>query len=101
MKKIEALAEQARNYHESYLNALPNVIGTGIVSRDEKKPASKQIAVAVYVTKKKPKELLKKNELIPEYLEIQEGGHKRKVPVRVIEQGHVNLEEELLGKEPL
>ena len=101
MESKETLVEHALNSYEDYLSALPNVVGLGIVSKDATKPGSRRRAVAVYVTEKKPRETLKANERIPEYLEIQEGKRKRKVPVRVIEQGIVRLEQETIGKEPL
>ncbi len=101
MTRKEALAQHARDYYENYLNALPNVVGTGIVSKDESKPGSKRVAVAVYVSEKKPRETLKENELIPEYLEIRKEGRKKRIPIRVIEQGHVTKESEVMGKEPL
>ncbi len=44
---------------------------------------------------------MKENELIPEYLEIRKEGQKKRIPIRVIEQGHVTKENEVIGKEPL
>lgn len=91
----EAQCERALEANEGRLGLLPNVVGLGIVPEDEDDPTSRSLAVAVYVTKKIPKEELEPGERIPGTLGIPGGrGHpgSRRVPVRVIEQGEVELE---------
>ena len=50
------------------------------------------LAVAVYVDKKRPLEELAPEERIPETLELKDRGRMCRVPVKVIEQGPVELE---------
>jgi hypothetical protein len=80
--------------HEKRLSALPNVQGLGVVAGKGRSAGSDELAVAVYVDRKRPLEELAPEERIPETLELPEGegGRVRKVPVRVIEQGPVGLE---------
>ena len=93
--------EHALDAYQEQLSALPNVVGLGIVSLDEKDITSNRLAVGVYVSHKKPRQELDDSERIPEYLEVREKGRARKVPVRVIEQGEITLEDKGLGKETL
>lgn len=91
----EAQCERALEANEDRLGSLPNVVGLGIVQEDEDDPTSHGLAVAVYVTKKVPKGELKPEERVPPTLIIPsryEGDRSRQVPVRVIEQGEVELE---------
>lgn len=91
----EAQCELALEANEDRLGSLPNVVGLGIVPEDDDDPASRRLAVAVYVTKKVPKGDLKPEERIPPSLSIpspHKNRQSRRVPVRVIEQGEVELE---------
>lgn len=85
--------EQVLAKHEVALFNRPGVVGLGIVSADESMPGSDQLAVAVYVQTKLPLEDLAEEHVIPETLELELPGGSREVPVRVIEQGPVELEE--------
>lgn len=78
--------------HEEKLAALPNVQGLGVVAAEGRSAGSSELAVAVYVDRKRPLDELAPEDRIPETLEVPEGGSVRKVPVRVIEQGPVGLE---------
>lgn len=105
--KSEKLCERALEQNEDRLSGLPNVVGLGIVSRKEDEPDADDLAVAVYVSEKVPREDLSRAERIPTRLRVKSRGRYRMVPVRVIEQGEVSLEPErsaagpVLGKEPL
>lgn len=116
--KSEKLCEKALEQNEDRLSGLPNVVGLGIVSRQEDDPGADDLAVGVYVTKKVPRKQLARAERIPSRLRVTtRGGGYRLVPVRVIEQGEVVLEPKsaaagpgetepaesapVLGKEPL
>jgi hypothetical protein len=69
----------------------------GVVPLDEEGD-KRDLAVGVYVEKKVPLSKLLAKDRVPKSLSIALGGSKIAVPVRVIEQGVVNLEpvEELL-----
>ncbi len=105
----EKLCERALEAHEGHLGLLPNVVGLGIVLEDEADPAARDLAVAVYVTKKLPKEDLEPVDRIPRSIEVRDRRGTHTVPVRVIEQGEVELESpsleglglEMPGKDPL
>ena len=91
----EEQCERALEANEGRLGSLPNVVGLGVVPEDEDDPTSRRLAVAVYVTKKVPKEELEPEERIPKTLRIPgRGGRRgsRRVPVRIIEQGEVEFE---------
>ena len=88
----DKLCERALEAHEEHLGSLPNVVGLGIVPESEPNQASHDLAVAVYVTKKLPKERLRLEDLIPRSLEVRDRRGTHAVPVRVIEQGEVELE---------
>jgi hypothetical protein len=83
---------RALELHEDELASLPNVQGLGVVAAGGAGAAGGDLAVAVYVDKKRPLEELAPEERIPETLELRDGGRVRRVPVKVIEQGPVALE---------
>ena len=96
-----ATRSQANRALESFqreLNQCKNVVGLGIVPVDESAlgETSKDLAVAVYVSKKIPLEKLAEKDRIPESLAIRGKGGDLSVPVRVIEQGVV--QKQSLGK---
>lgn len=84
-------AQKALQLHEQSLSGCKNVVGLGIVPADEES-GSKDLAVAVYVTRKLPLSKLKKNQVVPESLPVPGKGKTVQVPTRVIEQGKVELE---------
>lgn len=88
----ERECRRALDEHEEELAALPNVRGLGIVAAEGEPADSDRLAVAVYVDEKHPPESLPPEQRIPETLELRMGGRVRRVPVRVIEQGPVELE---------
>ncbi len=102
----EKLCVQAIEEHHLKLEVLPHVVGLGVVARKEDDdPGSDDCAVGIYVEKMPTRREARK---IPKLLQIREGKRKRRVPVRLIEQGKVELEslsfsgdDEVLGKEPL
>ena len=89
----KAQCERALEAFEEELTARRNVVGLGIVPTGSRKGGSQDLAVAIYVRKKIPKGQLARKDVIPENLEIQlRGGKRKKVPTRVVEQGEVELE---------
>jgi hypothetical protein len=84
-------AQKALQLHEQSLSGCKNVVGLGIVPADEE-AGSKDLAVAVYVTKKLPLSKLKKSQVVPQTLAVPGKGKTVQVPTRVIEQGKVELE---------
>ena len=93
--------EAALAIHEAYLSSLPNVVGLGIVSRDEAKPMSTDVVLGVYVSRKLPRERLSAEEIIPQVIELESKGRALNIDVRVIEQGLVQTENVITGKEVL
>ncbi len=85
---------RALEHFQLDLNQLKNVVGLGIVPVSEggEKASSKNLAVAVYVTKKVPLKNLAEKDRIPESLSITGKGGELSIPVRVIEQGVVQKE---------
>jgi hypothetical protein len=83
--------QKALQLHEESLSGRKNVVGLGIVPADEE-AGGKDLAVAVYVTKKLPLSKLKKDQVVPEMLAVPGKGRTVQVPTRVIEQGKVELE---------
>lgn len=84
---------EALDRHEKKLAANPQVQGLGIVAQEGKPFDSKDCAVAVYVEKKLPDDEVAAEHRLPETLEVEHRGATHRVPVRVIEQGPVALEE--------
>lgn len=83
---------RALEEHQEKLSALPNVQGLGIVAEEGAPAGSDRLAIAVYVDEKRPPEEIPPEHRIPETLELRDGDRVRRVPVRVIEQGPVELE---------
>ncbi len=89
----QAQCEKALDLYERDLSRRKNVVGLGIVpAKEEEGPGRRDLAVAVYVRKKIPRQRLAAKDLVPEKLEVR--GRKKvvKVATRVIEQGQVRLE---------
>jgi hypothetical protein len=84
-------AKRALDAFEEALAQRPNVVGLGIVpSREER--SGDGMAIGVYVSKKLPEDRLGPDELVPDSLQIPGKKGPVRVPVRVIEQGEVQLE---------
>lgn len=88
-----AQARAALDAHQRRLAALANVVGLGVVDLQE---PSAGCAVAVYVSRKLPREQLDRGDLVPETLGVGSGDERVEVPTRVIEQGTVRPEVETL-----
>jgi hypothetical protein len=88
--------KRALEQFENDLSSRKNVVGLGIVPEDENGKGGK-MAVAVYVTKKVDPKKLSSKDLLPKSLAIRGRAGAINVPVRVIEQGKVELEP--VGKE--
>lgn len=89
---------RALEIHDERLSSLKNVVGLGIV------PAGRKgsFAVAVYVTRKLPRDQLKSEDLVPRRVEIPgRGKRKHRIPTRVIGQGVVRLEDEFADENGL
>ena len=104
----EDLCIEALRRFEAELSDRPEVVGLGIVSADETDPASQDLAVAVYVDTTATRfrsggrggGKTEESERIPDALVLEDDEKVlRRVPVRVIEQGPVELEMELPGLE--
>ncbi len=74
---------RALDLYEERLSGLPNVVGIGVVPAEGKKG----YCVAVYVSKKVPRERLGSDELVPEQLEISGRNKKLPISIRLIEEG--------------
>ena len=73
---------------EASLTALPNVVGIGVVLADE---STHEAAIAVYVRRKLPLEVLQAGQVVPETVESTVNGVVVRVPTRVIEVGAFKL----------
>lgn len=73
---------------EASLTALPNVVGIGVVLADE---STHEAAIAVYVRRKLPLEVLQAGQVVPETVESTVNGVVVRVPTRVIEVGDFKL----------
>ncbi|RAS15735.1 hypothetical protein DFO50_10686 [Microvirgula sp. AG722] len=73
---------------EASLIALPNVVGIGVVLADE---STHEAAIAVYVRRKLPLEVLQAGQVVPETVESTVNGVVVRVPTRVIEVGDFKL----------
>jgi hypothetical protein len=98
-RKIDC--ERALARYEEMLGSFPNVVGLGIVPREELvvQARTNDCAVAVYVGKKMPTEKLPEASRIPKTLRLAGKNGAVLVPIRVIEQGPV--QKETLAKETL
>jgi hypothetical protein len=83
--------ERALDSYSDSLSSLRNVVGLGIVPAGEE-AKGRDLAVAVYVTKKLPLAKLRKADVVPASLRVELAGKVVEVPTRVIEQGEVTLE---------
>jgi hypothetical protein len=104
----ERLCIEALRRFEAELIERPGVVGLGIVSADPSDPGGDELAVAVYVDPAvagseaagkgggRPRESVR----IPDSLELEDDDKVlHRIPVRIIEQGPVELEMELPGLE--
>lgn len=82
-----AQAKRALAQFQSELCARTNVVGLGIVPADETQSSATDMAVAVYVQKKLPREKLKSSEVVPKELLVNSRSGKLPVPTRVIDAG--------------
>ncbi len=73
------------------LSRLKNVVGLGVVQADDE-GNRRNCAVGVYVKKKVPIAKLSAKDRAPKSLDFHQHGAQGSVPVRVIEQGAVELE---------
>jgi hypothetical protein len=82
-----------REYEDS-LSQKANVLGLGIVTRQQSLSADRtDLAVAAYVSRKVPVDELASDDLIPDMLFITDRQQRVGVPVRVIEHGPFQLHE--------
>ena len=90
----EAECKAALDQHEQELVRRKNVVGLGIVAREDRpgKQGRGDLAVAVYVRKKRPIQELDPKDVIPPELVVRTKTGETRVATRVIEQGPVRLE---------
>lgn len=81
---------KAMEQFSSQLNQKQNVVGFGVVPMDG--ASGKDLALAVYVTKKMPASELKQDDCLPATIPLKVMSRIVDIPIRVIEQGVVNLE---------
>ena len=79
---------RALDHFEDLLTRKKNVVGLGRVPAAGGEPDD--WALAVYVSRKEPESELAEEDRVPAELELPDGGGT--VPVRVVEQGEVELE---------
>jgi hypothetical protein len=84
--------KRALDRFETDLSNRKNVVGLGIVPEKEEGKSSGKMAVGVYVTKKVDPKKLSPKDLLPKSLKIRGRAGAVKIPIRVIEQGKVELE---------
>lgn len=89
--------KRALDQFETQLSNRKNVVGLGIVPEAEGGNDPAKSAIAVYVTRKVPDAKLSAKDLLPKSVKIRGRAGEIEVPVRVIEQGKVELEP--FGKE--
>jgi hypothetical protein len=85
--------QRAIELYEEELARYPNVTGIGVVPVTDDSEGPTDLAVAVYVTRKVPRDQLKADERIPPSLEIPSRDGSQKVPTRVIATGEFTLED--------
>ncbi len=93
----EKQCKRALDLFADDLSRRSNVVGLGIVPKDEEAPGA-GMAVGIYVSKKIPKDRLRADDLVPRVLEVPSKSGTVRCPTRVIEQGEVQLES--VGREP-
>lgn len=86
--------ERAIEQYQEELGRYPNVTGIGVVPVSDDSEGPTDLAVAVYVTKKVPRDQLRAGERIPPSLEITSRDGSRSVPTRVIATGEFALEDQ-------
>lgn len=86
--------ERAIEKYQEELARYPNVTGIGVVPVTDDSEGPTDLAVAVYVTKKVPRDQLKAGERIPRSLEITSRDGSRNVPTRVIATGEFVIEDQ-------
>ena len=91
----EKQAVAALNQYGDEIAALQNVVGIGVVRLSDDNTEDGEMAVAVYVLKKLPREKLDEAQLIPRVLELNVKQKKILIKTKVIEQGEVELEQSM------
>jgi hypothetical protein len=86
--------ERAIELYQEELARYPNVTGIGVVQVTDDSYGPTDLAVAVYVTKKVPRDQLKAGERIPPSLQITSRDGSRNVPTRVIATGELAHEDQ-------
>ncbi|MET0697218.1 MAG: hypothetical protein ABWZ58_07300 [Acidimicrobiia bacterium] len=86
--------QRAIELYEEELARYPNVTGIGVVPVTDGIDSPVDLAVAVYVTRKVPRDELKAGDRIPRSLEIPSRDGAQNVPTRVIATGEFALEEQ-------
>lgn len=86
--------QRAIELYEEELARYPNVTGIGVVPVTDGTDSPADLAVAVYVTRKAPRDELKADDRIPRSLEIPSRDGAQNVPTRVIATGEFALEEQ-------
>ena len=86
--------QRAIELYEDELARYPNVTGIGVVPVTDDPDGPADLAVAVYVTRKVPRDELKAGERIPPTLEIPSRDGAQDVPTRVIATGEFALEDQ-------
>jgi hypothetical protein len=82
--------QEVLDKHQDELTSLPNVVGVGVVSPENDDPS--HAAIAVYVSRKVPKEALSASSIVPSKLTATIHGVSVEVPTRVIEVGDIKLQ---------
>ena len=86
--------QRAIELYEEELARYPNVTGIGVVPVTDEIEGPADLAVAVYVTRKVPRDQLKADERIPPLLEIPSRDGSQNVPTRVIATGEFTFEDQ-------
>ncbi len=86
--------QRAIELYEEELARYPNVTGIGVVPVTDGTDSPADLAVAVYVTKKVPRDELNAGDRIPRTLEIPSRDGAQNVPTRVIATGEFALEDQ-------
>jgi hypothetical protein len=84
--------QRAIELYQEQLARYPNVTGIGVIPLKDDSDGPADLAVAVYVTRKVPRDELKPDERIPSQLEIPMRDGSRSVPTRVIATGEFEHE---------
>lgn len=88
-----AHVQRAIELYQEELVTYPNVTGIGVVPvREDQHEGGAELAVAVYVTRKVPRDELEADERIPPTLEVPSRDGPRTVLTRVIATGKFELE---------